>query len=78
MVRDGIYDERRDAMLMRIVVVEKPFVPTHQEAAELVALARVRGALLTVYQSSCFLSLFSAPPLAPPETPSCFPIYLRN
>ena len=33
------------------VVVEKPFTPTSAEADELVALARERGRLLTVYQN---------------------------
>ncbi|KAL1962601.1 hypothetical protein VTN77DRAFT_9394 [Rasamsonia byssochlamydoides] len=33
------------------VVVEKPFTPTHQEADELVALAKKQGKLLAVYQN---------------------------
>ena len=33
------------------VVVEKPFTPSHKEAEELIALAREKGRILTVYQS---------------------------
>lgn len=36
---------------MLLVVVEKPFTPTHAEAEELIALAKERGRILTVYQS---------------------------
>ena len=34
------------------VVVEKPFVPTHAEAEQLVALAREKGRSVAVYQSA--------------------------
>ena len=38
--------------LIRQVVVEKPFTPTHEEANELIALAKKHQRLLTVYQSA--------------------------
>jgi scyllo-inositol 2-dehydrogenase (NADP+) len=44
------------------VVVEKPFVPTAKEAEELVALAKEKGVLITVYQS--LLYLFSLLPFS--------------
>lgn len=39
-----------------VVVVEKPFTPTHQEADELVALAKKQNKLLAVYQSAYYSS----------------------
>jgi predicted dehydrogenase len=38
-------------VLIEIVVVEKPFVPTHKEAEELVGFAQKYNKLLAVYQS---------------------------
>lgn len=43
-----------------IVVVEKPFVPTHKEAEELVGFAQKHNKLLAVYQSECNLQCESA------------------
>lgn len=37
--------------MVYVVVVEKPFTPTHAEAEELIALAKKHGRILTVYQS---------------------------
>jgi predicted dehydrogenase len=37
---------------IHVVVVEKPFTPTHEEANELIALAKENDRLLCVYQSS--------------------------
>jgi scyllo-inositol 2-dehydrogenase (NADP+) len=46
------YSLARECLLAgRDVVVDKPFTPTHGEAAELVELAEQRGRLLTVYQN---------------------------
>lgn len=54
------------------VVVEKPFVPTHAEAQELVALAAEKKRSIAVYQSTCdpfpfsaFFSSYSQPPIFP-------------
>jgi predicted dehydrogenase len=41
-------------LISYVVVVEKPFVPTHKEAEELVALADSNKKLLAVYQSTYF------------------------
>ena len=41
----------------RIVVVEKPFVPTHKEAEELVGFAQKHNKLLAVYQSTSSICL---------------------
>ena len=35
-----------------LVIVEKPFTPTHKEAEELIAIAKKHQRLLTVYQST--------------------------
>lgn len=48
----------------RTVVVEKPFVTTSAEADRLIALAKEKGVILTVFQSivSLFLLLIMAKP----------------
>lgn len=49
-----------------LVICEKPFTPTFQEADELVALSKKHNKLLAVYQSTSFLELYPPRPQSNP------------
>ena len=53
---------------LSVVVVEKPFVPTHREAETLISIAKAHKRLLTVFQSMILMVFLFCRPLIVRQT----------